>query len=786
MFNRIIKSIASVIASVALAATGLVAASVPAHAVGVPALAWAGTNGAATTYALQTMTLSGTTPTQAVAPTIGTALAADSSSFYFTQGSDLVKSDLTGANIQVVAAGVASSVVSVAVQGSSLYLYEPNNGIFKVSTSGGVPTRFDIGASVFHPVAASWSYGNQIGASSTDLFWVESDGVHTQALNGTSDTLFATNAALTFNSNDLGVWVTVSLAVTNGMISVSGSNGSGMADFWLYDTTAGSPSWSHTAEAFNNWPTVSYAMYVAGLGFYNGYIYFDDGNGWVYKVDAAGTDQTTVFKDPNQNYAAGLAFYSAASSYTVTFDANGGTGTMAAQTASSATNLTANAFTKANHVFAFWSTSTSCSFDYNDSGSYPFTSSTTLYACWRGAGQISETLNGSAASAFAFGTVSVGSTNTKQFFLKNIGDSTSLSGTISNSSISTGVGLAAVGAANGSTAACNFSGGSLSYGQSCAFTVTWAPGSALTLTTGSHSLDIQLNGNIYSVAFSGTAVTTKTVTFDANLGTGTMANQVSATTANLTANSFTRGGFVFAGWNTVANGSGTAYADLAAYAFSANATLYAQWTPAASGGIDSSVVRLGPVVERQIDPTATTVTLTGFNLNKVTSVAINGVSVQFTVVGAGQISVVLPKLEVGACNVAVTGSGFSILMPAAFRVVTKVDAGSGTGSNGTPSVDRTFSVYFAAGSYALSAKTIAALQAKLAALKAAGGRIVVTAWAQSTADNRGDALLSANRAKAILGWLKSHGIKASAASGKGTLDSSAASRRADVTYATQK
>jgi|GEM_PF-5095712 len=591
MFNRIIKSIASVIASVALAATGLVAASVPAHAVGVPALAWAGTNGAATTYALQTIPLSGTTPTQAVAPTIGTALAADSSSFYFTQGSDLVKSDLTGANIQVVAAGVASSVVSVAVQGSSLYLYEPNNGIFKVSTSGGVPTRFDIGASVFHPVAASWSYGNQIGASSTDLFWVESDGVHTQALNGTSDTLFATNAALTFNSNDLGVWVTVSLAVTNGMISVSGSNGSGMADFWLYDTTAGSPSWSHTAEAFNNWPAVSYAMYVAGLGFYNGYIYFDDGNGWVYKVDAAGTDQTTVFKDPNQNYAAGLAFYSAASSYTVNFDANG--------------------------------------------------------------------------------------------------------------------------------------------------------------------------------------------------GTGTMANQVSATTANLTANSFTRGGFVFAGWNTVANGSGTAYADLAAYAFSANATLYAQWTPAASGGIDSSVVRLGPVVERQIDPTATTVTLTGFNLNKVTSVAINGVSVQFTVVGAGQISVVLPKLEVGVCNVAVTGSGFSILMPAAFRVVAKVDAGSGTGSSGTPSVDRTFSVYFAAGSYALSAKTIAALQAKLAALKAAGGRIVVTAWAQSTANNRGDALLSANRAKSILGWLKSHDIKASAASGKGTLDSSAASRRADVTYATK-
>jgi uncharacterized repeat protein (TIGR02543 family) len=69
-----------------------------------------------------------------------------------------------------------------------------------------------------------------------------------------------------------------------------------------------------------------------------------------------------------------------------------------------------------------------------------------------------------------------------------------------------------------------------------------------------------------------------TVTFDANGGTGTMANQTASVSTPLTANAFTRAGFTFSGWNTAANGSGTAYADGANFPFTANATLYAQWT----------------------------------------------------------------------------------------------------------------------------------------------------------------------------------------------------------------
>jgi uncharacterized repeat protein (TIGR02543 family) len=69
-----------------------------------------------------------------------------------------------------------------------------------------------------------------------------------------------------------------------------------------------------------------------------------------------------------------------------------------------------------------------------------------------------------------------------------------------------------------------------------------------------------------------------TVTFDANGGTGTMANQTASSATNLTANTFTRTGYTFAGWNTAADGSGTAYSDNASFPFTANTTLYAQWT----------------------------------------------------------------------------------------------------------------------------------------------------------------------------------------------------------------
>ena len=75
-----------------------------------------------------------------------------------------------------------------------------------------------------------------------------------------------------------------------------------------------------------------------------------------------------------------------------------------------------------------------------------------------------------------------------------------------------------------------------------------------------------------------------TVIFEAN-GTaeypveGTMEPQTvtAKTDTALNANSFTRGGFNFSGWNTAADGSGTPYADKATVKLTEDTTLYAQW-----------------------------------------------------------------------------------------------------------------------------------------------------------------------------------------------------------------
>ena len=76
------------------------------------------------------------------------------------------------------------------------------------------------------------------------------------------------------------------------------------------------------------------------------------------------------------------------------------------------------------------------------------------------------------------------------------------------------------------------------------------------------------------------------VKFNANNGSGSMSNQTFTygTAQNLTANAFSRTGYLFAGWNTKADGTGTSYTDKQSVSNlsstnNATVTLYAQWTP---------------------------------------------------------------------------------------------------------------------------------------------------------------------------------------------------------------
>ena len=74
-------------------------------------------------------------------------------------------------------------------------------------------------------------------------------------------------------------------------------------------------------------------------------------------------------------------------------------------------------------------------------------------------------------------------------------------------------------------------------------------------------------------------VETITITFDANEGESSMDPQTVAASTDtaLTANTFTRAGYTFTGWNTAADGSGTPYGDEATVNLTEDITLYAQW-----------------------------------------------------------------------------------------------------------------------------------------------------------------------------------------------------------------
>lgn len=134
------------------------------------------------------------------------------------------------------------------------------------------------------------------------------------------------------------------------------------------------------------------------------------------------------------------------------------------------------------------------------------------------------------------------------------------------------------------------------------------------------NLYLNNSGNNYVASFT----INPNVTFNSNGGSGSMANQFvtyNAATA-LTANSYTRTGYIFDGWNTNADGTGTSYANQASVTLTANTTLYAKWKAAVPTPTISSVSS-SPGSSSQTYKGAT-ITITGTSLLQVTTVKLGG------------------------------------------------------------------------------------------------------------------------------------------------------------------
>jgi uncharacterized repeat protein (TIGR02543 family) len=134
----------------------------------------------------------------------------------------------------------------------------------------------------------------------------------------------------------------------------------------------------------------------------------------------------------------------------------------------------------------------------------------------------------------------------------------------------------------------------------------------------------------YRVGYSYDSVTdaraSKTITFDSNYvggATSTTQSIYSGISAALTANTFSRTGFTFAGWNTSANGTGDSYSNSGSVTFAVDTTLYAQWTGNsltvtydAQGGsavASSTVSAGGSISSAPTAPTKTGYTLSGWS-----------------------------------------------------------------------------------------------------------------------------------------------------------------------------
>jgi uncharacterized repeat protein (TIGR02543 family) len=231
----------------------------------------------------------------------------------------------------------------------------------------------------------------------------------------------------------------------------------------------------------------------------------------------------------------------------VVFDPNGGTGVVAAEFATSPTALPQNSFTRAGYTFTGWNTAASGAGNvYSGGGSFPFSYSTTLYAQWSPLGGVptnaptsTVTFNANGGS----GVMSVESSSTPAALSANTFIRAGYTFTGWNT------------AASGSGSAFN-DGAIFPFSYSTTLYAQWSPLVA--------SVPTNAPG---------------TVTFHANGGSGVMSVESSSTLTALSANTFTRAGYTFTGWNTAPNASGTPYANAQVVAFNAPLTLYAQWSP---------------------------------------------------------------------------------------------------------------------------------------------------------------------------------------------------------------
>lgn len=281
--------------------------------------------------------------------------------------------------------------------------------------------------------------------------------------------------------------------------------------------------------------------------------------------------------------------------YTVSYNANGGSNAPGNQTKTYGTNLTltSNKPTRTGYTFDGWNTqSDGKGTNYASGGTYSANAAVTLYAKWKPNTYTIKYSLGGGSMVNPYNDV-FNRTTDNYTFIRNPTTMTydNLGYTVPSGRLRNGYFYVDVPTRTGY----QFKGWNITGMDSTTHNFWYNgqanPTTATSLNTATLPTLSPLSNNLR--ATSGTVTytaqwtaNTYKVAFNANGGTGSMANQTMTygTASNLTARSFYRFNYVFTGWNTKANGTGTAYADKQSVnnltaTNNGTVTLYAQWSP---------------------------------------------------------------------------------------------------------------------------------------------------------------------------------------------------------------
>ena len=243
---------------------------------------------------------------------------------------------------------------------------------------------------------------------------------------------------------------------------------------------------------------------------------------------------------------------------TVLFAANGGGGSMGAESANQPTALAGDTFTWPGHTFAGWNTAPDGSgTSYGDGALYPFASGATLYAQWT-VNQIEQRSehddddHHDDVEHEQRQGVEPDRPVLRQ--RRRLGQHVAGDRELADPADAERLQLAGYTFEGWSTSS---TGGAIAYGDGATYSFAsgvtlyaqWAPNHRYT------------------------------VSYDAHGGYGHMYSETNAAPTVLYGDQFSRPGYTFAGWNTSPTGNGVSYSDRQLYPFNQGGVLYAMWTP---------------------------------------------------------------------------------------------------------------------------------------------------------------------------------------------------------------